>query len=191
MWSIEFIFMFWHVFVVNGNSGKRTRACAVVSFYFWPLGLRFLSIRSYKGDLILVFNRCIVVSLLWWFYPHVRQGNTPGWHWLARRSFFPVWGRCNFLIPLLSADLSAVLPQPSQVVTAHLALHVASGSFYLSCLYFRICSPPTLIGRQGFSIKGCFLFYSFYWCGNLVPRSCFPYMSNTPVKPISVGVCQQ
>ena len=93
---------------------------------------------------MLLFNRCIVVSLFWWFYPHLRQGNTPGGHLFVRRSFFPVWGRCNFLILLLTADLTAVLPQPSQVVAAHLTPHMALESFYLSCLYFRICSFPTV-----------------------------------------------
>ena len=72
-----------------------------------------------------------------------------GGHWFARRSSFPVWFRWNFLILLLSVDLNAALPQPSQVATAHLAPHVASGSFYLSCLYFCVCSPPTLIGVGG------------------------------------------
>ena len=48
---------------------------------------------------------------------------------------------------MLSADLSAVLTQLIQVVAAHLAQHVASESFYLSFLYFRICSPPTLTGK--------------------------------------------
>ena len=132
-----------------------------------------------------MFNRCVVVSLFWWFYPHLRQGNAPGGYWFVRRSFFPVWGTYNFLILLLSADLNAVLLQPSQVVTAHSAPHVASESFYLSCLYFCICSPPTLInkgtggsvtsqsllsrcmqqrGRQGlFSIYYyCFYFVVFY-----------------------------
>ena len=104
-------------------------------------------IRCYKGDLIVVFNRYVVVSLFWWFYTHLKQGNTPGGHWFARRSFFPVWGRCNFLILLLSADLNAVLPQPSQVVTAHSVPHVASEPLYLSCLYCCICNPPTLIGK--------------------------------------------
>ena len=110
-----------------------------------------------------------------------QQGNTPGRHWFARGSFFPVWGRCNFLILLLSADLNAVLPQSSQVVTAYLHLHVASESFYLSCLYFRICNPPTLISKgnrqpsfQGRCMQGrgrqrllsiyyyCFYFVVFY-----------------------------
>ena len=90
---------------------------------------------------MLLFNRCIVVFLFWWFYPHLRQGNTPGGHWFVRRSFFPVWGRCNFLILLLSTDLTAVLPQPSQVLAAHLTPHIASESFYLSCLCFCICTP--------------------------------------------------
>ena len=104
---------------------------------------------------MLLFNRCIVVSLFWWFYPHLRQGNTPGGHWFVRRNFFPVWGRCNFLILLLSADLTAVLPQLSQVVAAHLTLHMALESFYLSCLYFRICSFTTVTikgGRQPFGL---------------------------------------
>ena len=34
-----------------------------------------------------------------------------------------------------------------QVVTALSALHVVSESFYLSCHYFCICRPPTLIGK--------------------------------------------
>ena len=103
--------------------------------------------KSYKWDLILVFNRCIVVSLFGWFYLHLRQDNTFDEHWFAHPSFFTVWGRCNFLILLLSADLNAVLPQPSQVVTAHSAPHVASEPFYLSCLYCCICNLPTLIGK--------------------------------------------
>ena len=69
-----------------------------------------------------------------------------GGHWFARCSSFPVWFRWNFLILLLSVDLNAALPQPSQVAIAHLAPHVASGSFYLSCLYFCVFSPPALIG---------------------------------------------
>lgn len=138
----------WHVFVVNGNSGKRTRTPVVGSPYIWLLGYRLLYMGSYKEDLTLVFNRCIVVSLFCWFYPHLRQGNTPGGHWFARRSFFPVWGRCNFLILLLSAGLNALLPQPSQLVTTHLAPYVASEAFYLLRLYFRICSPPTLFGKE-------------------------------------------
>ena len=72
-----------------------------------------------------------------------------GGHWFARRSSFPVWFRWNFLILLLSVDLSAILSQPSQVATAHLAPHVAPGSFYLSCLYFCVWGPPTLIGGGG------------------------------------------
>ena len=100
---------------------------------------------SYKENSTLVFNRCVPASLFWWFYLHLRQGNTASGHWFARRSFFPVWGRCNFLILLLSADLNAVLPQPSQVIAVHLASHVASEWFCLSCFYFRICSPPTII----------------------------------------------
>ena len=32
LWNIELIFMFWHVFVVNGNTGKGTHASAVGSF---------------------------------------------------------------------------------------------------------------------------------------------------------------
>ena len=87
------------------------------------------------------------MSLFWWFYPHLRQGNTPGGHWFVLRSFFPVWGRCNFLILLLSADLTAVVPQPSQVVAAHLTPHMVLESFHLSCLYFRICSSPTVISK--------------------------------------------
>ena len=140
--------MFWHVFVVNGNSRKRTRASVVRSFLFsFSFSNRFMSMLSYKENSTLVFNRCVAASLFWWFYPHLRQGNTASGHWFARRSFFPVWGKCNFLILLLSADLNAVLPQPSRVVTAHSAPHVASESFYLSCLYFCICSPPILIGK--------------------------------------------
>ena len=87
------------------------------------------------------------MSLFWWFYPHLRQGNTLGGHWFVRRSFFPVWGRSNFLILLLSADLTAVLPQPSQVVASHLTPPIASKSFYLSCLHSRICSSPTVISK--------------------------------------------
>ena len=94
---------------------------------------------------MLLFNRCIVVSLFCWFYPHLRQSNTPSGHWFVRRSFFPVWSTCNFLILLLSADLTAVLPQPSQIVAAHLTPHMASESLHLSCLHFRICSSPTVI----------------------------------------------
>ena len=116
-------------------------------FLFRLLGHIFLRNRCYNKDFMLLFNRCIVVSLFWWFYPHLRQGNTPGGHWFVRRSFFPVWGRCNFLILLLSADLTAILPQPSQVVAAHLTPPMASESFYLSCLYFRICSSPTVISK--------------------------------------------
>ena len=103
--------------------------------------------KSYKWDLILVFNRCIVVSLFGWFYLHLRQDNTFDEHWFAHPSFFTVWGRCNFLILLLRADLNAVLPQPSQVITAHSAPRVPSESFYLSSLYFCVCSPPTFIGK--------------------------------------------
>ena len=155
MWNIELIFMFWHVFVVNGNSRKRTRASVVRSFLFsFSFSNRFMSMLSYKENSTLVFNRCVAASLFWWFYPHLRQGNTASGHWFARRSFFPVWGRCNFLILLLSADLNAVLPQPSRVVTAHLAPHVASEWFYLSCLYFCICSPPTLIGKGRRQLSG-------------------------------------
>ena len=88
------------------------------------------------------------MSLFWWFYPHLRQGNTPNGHWFVRRSFFPVWGRSNFLILLLSADLTAVLPQPGQVVVAHLTPPIASKSFYLSCLHFRMCSSPTAISKR-------------------------------------------
>ena len=80
-------------------------------FLFRLFGHIFLRNRCYNNDFMLLFNRCIVVSLLWWFYPHLRQGNTSGRHWFVRRSFFPVWGRCTFLILLLSADLTAV---PSQ-----------------------------------------------------------------------------
>ena len=170
-----------------------------------------------------MFNQCVVVSLFWGFYSHLRHGNIHGGHWFARRSFFSVWGWCNFLILLLSADLNAVLLQPSQVVRAHSAPHVAWESSYLSCLYFCICSPPTLIGRgsrrpsdllvspqplhAGTRLRQysrmssallnlilvvvllfCFLFYSFYYCGNLVPPSFFPFMGNTPVRLISVGI---
>ena len=115
--------------------------------FLLALGHRFLLLRFYKGDLILVFNRCVVVSLFWWFYPQLGQGSISGGYWFACRSFFPAWDGCNFLILLLRVDLNAVLPQPSQVVTAHSAPHVASESFYLSCLYFYICSPLTLIGK--------------------------------------------
>ena len=89
---------------------------------------------------------CSCIFILVILYPP-QTGYTPGGHWFARRSFFPVWGRCNFLILLLSADLSVVLPQPHKVVTSHWSPHVASGSFYLSCLYFCVCRPPTLIGK--------------------------------------------
>ena len=49
---------------------------------------------------------------------------------------------------LVSADLSDVLSQPSQVVAAHLAPHVTE-SFCLSCLYLRVCGPAALIGKGG------------------------------------------
>ena len=107
----------------------------------------FLRKGCYNKKVMLPLNRCIAVSLFWWFYPYLRQGNTPGGHWFVCRSFFPLWGRCNFLIQLLCADLIAVLPQPSKAVTAHLTPHVAWESHYLSCLYFRICSPPTIISK--------------------------------------------
>ena len=97
---------------------------------------------------MLLFNQYIVASLFWWFYPHLRQGNTPVGHWFVRCSFFPVWGRCNFLILLLNTDLKAVLPQPSQVVTACLAPHIASESSYLSWLYFRICTLSPSSARE-------------------------------------------
>ena len=32
LWNIQLIFMFCHVFVVNGNSGKRTHASTIGSF---------------------------------------------------------------------------------------------------------------------------------------------------------------
>ena len=59
LWNIELIFMLWHVFVVNGNTGKGTHALCGRKFHFDHLA------TSYNGDLILLFNRCIVVSLLW------------------------------------------------------------------------------------------------------------------------------
>ena len=34
LWNIELIFMFCHVFVVNGNSGNHTHASAIGSFLF-------------------------------------------------------------------------------------------------------------------------------------------------------------
>ena len=140
--------MFWHGFVVNDNSGKGIRTSAVGSYFFWPLGHKFLCMGSYNKDLMLLFNQYIVASLFWWFYPHLRQGNTPVGHWFVRCSFFPVWGRCNFLILLLNTDLKAVLPQPSQVVTACLAPHIASESSYLSWLYFRICTLSPSSARE-------------------------------------------
>ena len=40
-----------------------------------------------------------------------------------------------------------MLQQPSQIVAAHLTPPMASESFYLSCLYLRICSSPTVISK--------------------------------------------
>ena len=76
-------------------AGKELYLCGR-KILIWPLGHIFLCKRSYNKRLILLFNRCILVSLFWWFYPHPRQRKTPGGHWFVRRSFFPLWGRCNF-----------------------------------------------------------------------------------------------
>ena len=107
--------------------------------------------RSYKEEviLVLVLNRFIVLSLFWWFYPHLRHGNTPGGHWLARCSFFLAWGRCNFLSLLLSADLSAELQKPKQVVAAP-ALNIVSGSFIYH-VFISVASvlPPSSARATG------------------------------------------
>ena len=102
--------------------------------------------RSYRGQVFLVFNRCMVVSLFWWFSPHLRQGNTPNGYCFAPRSFFPVWGRCNFLSQLLSTDFNAVMWQPSLVATACVAPHESSESVYLCPIYvtFYLCLFPYL-----------------------------------------------